>query len=82
MSPNSGHISDWFYITMKITIMRQMVKGLSKKHQNKLGELLDSIKWNIWHGNVDKALDRTVPFCDNIEREPLDKDSYLQKLWK
>ena len=30
MSPNSEHLLDWFHITMKITVMRQMVKGLSE----------------------------------------------------
>ena len=43
---------------------------------------MDSIKWNIWHGNVDKALDRIASFCDDIECEPLEKDSNLHKLWK
>jgi hypothetical protein len=28
MNPNAQHILDWFHITMRLTVMRQMAKGL------------------------------------------------------
>jgi hypothetical protein len=43
------YILDWFHIAMKF-------QNLSIPDIGK--ELLDSIKWNLWHGNCDKALER------------------------
>ena len=81
ISPQSEHVLDWFHITMKITVMRQMVKGLSINYTDELDKQLDRIKWNIWHGNVFKALDRIEAFCNDIECEQLDQGSKLNKLW-
>ncbi len=61
LSPQSEHLLDWFHITMRLTVMRQMLKGLSDllpldriildpDHE------LERIKWFLWHGNVFKAL--------------------------
>lgn len=81
ISPRSEHLLDWFHITMKITVMKQMVKGLSESEQDKL-EKLESIKWNIWHGNVDKTLSHIESFCEDIDTEKLDKESKKYKLYK
>jgi hypothetical protein len=65
---------------MRITVMKQMVSGLSDNSRDQLHKQLESIKWNIWHGNVDKALDKIDSFCDDDEE--LNKDSKRYKLWK
>ncbi len=48
--PESQHILDWFHITMRLTVLKQYAKGVSK-NDPKLGtELLDSLtstKWSI-----------------------------------
>jgi hypothetical protein len=82
ISPQSEHILDWFHITMKITVMRQSVKGFSKKYRDELDKQLESIKWNIWHGNVDKALDKTRSFCEDIECQQLEQENKEYKLQK
>ena len=43
------YILDWFHISMKF-------KNIAMPEDNI--ELFDSIKWNLWHGNCDKALER------------------------
>jgi hypothetical protein len=47
--------------TMRVTILGQYLKGLSRLNQE-VGEgiqkTLESVKWLLWHGKVDKALDR------------------------
>ncbi len=55
---------------MRLTVLKQYAKGVSK-NDPKLGtELLDSLtstKWSIWHGNVIKALehlDDCAAMCD------------------
>jgi hypothetical protein len=83
MNPNAEHILDWFHITQRITVMRQMAKGLGVKG-SQLRELamkeLERIKWFLWHGNVFRAL-QTVQelFMDLDTDEPGEKAAKLLK---
>ncbi len=64
MSPNAEHILDWFHVTMRITVMKQMAKGILKSELPKdLEKNIDGVKWYLWHGNVFNALQR----LENIE---------------
>lgn len=59
MHPESEHILDWFHVTMRLTVLKQFAKGLirsSPEVGNEVNQILESIKWYLWHGNVDKAL--------------------------
>lgn len=73
LSPESEHWLDWFYITIRLTVMRQMLKGTATEIATKatndqdddfptgediqeVEKNLDSLKWNLWHGNVYRAL--------------------------
>ena len=58
LSPQTEHLLDWFHITMRITAMKQMAKGLPSEEKwlpDVVAEL-ESIKWYLWHGNVFRAL--------------------------
>lgn len=58
MSPVAEHILDWFHVTMKLTIMRNIAKGLSGFEDLKdVSQELGRIKWYLWHGNSYKALE-------------------------
>ncbi|MEQ9152614.1 MAG: ISKra4 family transposase [Parvibaculum sp.] len=56
------HVLDWFHLTMRITVMRQIAKRLTCEGEATLaGEVdaaLESIKHHLWHGNVHDALER------------------------
>ncbi len=57
LSPLAEHILDWFHVTMRLTVMKQMAVSLSaQEHLKTLAEDLDSVKWYLWHGNVYRAL--------------------------
>lgn len=73
LSPESEHWLDWFHITMRLTVMGQMLKGaateITKKATNDqddefptgediqdVEKNLESLKWNLWHGNVYRSL--------------------------
>jgi hypothetical protein len=69
LSPQAEHLLDWFHVTMRLTVMGQLVKGLvsgvSSLSSDGDGDVPDSaeiqknlerIKWNLWHGNVRRAL--------------------------
>ncbi len=68
MSPQAEHILDWFHVTMRITQMKQMAKGLAKyKETENLDKNLERIKWFLWHGNVFKSLQLLDDMLFDIE---------------
>jgi hypothetical protein len=58
--PDSEHILDWFHVTMRITVMQQLAKGVLKPadtpEQKGVAAQLEGIKWYLWHANVLRAL--------------------------
>ena len=67
MSPNAEHILDWFHVTMRITVMKQMAKGIPKDEPLKeLEKNLESVKWYLWHGNVFCALQLLEDIEDDL----------------
>lgn len=60
LSPQSGHILDWFHITMKLTVINQMRKSVVGAEPaawlDEVEKDLESLKWHLWNGNVDQAL--------------------------
>ncbi|OWY63556.1 ISKra4 family transposase [cyanobacterium TDX16] len=84
LNPNAEHILDWFHITMRITVMKQIAKGISKEdlsagiNSEFILKDLTSLKWYLWHGNVFKGLSKIEDLIDSAfvlgseddEREP------------
>ena len=61
LNPESTHILDWFHLTMRITVLNQYALGLTKVDQVRGKELQDeltSIKWHLWHGNSNRAIEK------------------------
>ena len=65
LNPQAEHLLDWFHITMRLTVMRQMAKGLSEMIgdgeeryalRQPVLDTLERIKWYLWHGNLYQAL--------------------------
>ncbi|HLB78721.1 MAG TPA: ISKra4 family transposase, partial [Candidatus Dormibacteraeota bacterium] len=60
LNPQAEHLIDWFHITMRLTVMGQMAKGLCKGAASELAtevaRELERLKWFLWHGNVFRAL--------------------------
>jgi hypothetical protein len=59
------YILDWFHISMKF-------KNIAIPEDNV--ELFNNIKWNLWHGNCDKALERLAEFMkikEIVANQPL-----------
>ncbi len=58
LSPQAQHLLDWFHITMRLTVLKQMARGLSSIEDIPPPEKeLERIKHYLWHGNVFKALE-------------------------
>lgn len=92
LNPHAEHILDWFHITMRITVMKQVAKGITKKEPDagisseSIQEKLKKLKWSLWHGNVFKALSKIEDLIDDavvLGSEDYDGEPSLeaQKLW-
>ena len=71
LAPESEHWLDWFHVTMRLTLMGQMTKGLAAESSpgtepsgdedgppdsTSMDKQPESLKWHLWHGNVYRAL--------------------------
>jgi hypothetical protein len=71
MHPEAEHILDWFHLTMRLTVLNQCAKGLANADPDegaKATKHLESVKWYLWHGNVEEALehlDDCYMLCDD-----------------
>ena len=74
---------------MRLTVMGQMIKGLATEVEPdsagtkpvvaSLAEHLESLKWNLWHGNVYRAFQRVEDLEDDLEameENPANKRKY------
>jgi hypothetical protein len=89
LNPNTEYLLDWFHITMRITVMNQVAKGLSKRDpelRKYILKDLTSAKWYLWHGNVFKALELIENLLDNTsvlaehEKKPCLEAKKLSKM--
>jgi hypothetical protein len=54
LSPEAEHVLDWFHLTMRLTVLRQMVKGAAPTPawaEDRLRDL-ERAKWLLWNGHA------------------------------
>jgi hypothetical protein len=57
------HVLDWFHLSMRIQHVNQVAKGWpdatpgEREEAARLGETIEHIRWRLWHGQVQRALD-------------------------
>jgi hypothetical protein len=65
LNPHAEHLLDWFHLTMRLTVLQQTATGLSETTndgeeiyalRDPVVRELERLKWFLWHGNVDQAL--------------------------
>jgi len=80
LSPESEHWLDWFHLTMRLTVMGQLAKGLATEQTEgpetapeeildavDTGKQLERVKWFLWHGNVERALETIEDIEDALD---------------
>ncbi len=84
LNPQSEHLLDWFHITMRLTVIRQMARGMEDKELKELIlPMIESAKWYLWHGNVVRALEKVEDCWCFLDTEiPTIKELKLQKAVK
>jgi len=63
-------VIDWFHITMRLTVLQQQTKALEEKQPESaaaVSKQLESIKYLLWHGNVEEALERLNNLLMDLE---------------
>jgi hypothetical protein len=82
LSPFAEHILDWFHVTMRLTVMKQMAKGLPGDEMLKdIDTDLERVKWYLWHGNVFKALQVLGDVQMDLDSTE-DENSSVSKLYR
>ena len=60
LNPQAEHLLDWFHVTMRLTVLTQLAKGLRAPppaaSADSAAAQLARLKWFCWHGNVFRAL--------------------------
>ncbi len=73
LNPQAEQYLDWFHITMRLTVMNQIAKGLRSRDNPELvtevTEGLKRLKWFLWHGNVFRALQTVEDLEVNLDVE-------------
>ena len=72
LNPQAEHLLDWFHITMRITVMTQIEKGVSYHYDwlhDEIVKTLESIKWYLWHGNVYRALQEIESLAFSLDTD-------------
>jgi hypothetical protein len=90
LNPEAEHLLDWFHVTMRLTVLRQIAKGLPMTvgegdEKCELREpalkVLESIKWYLWHGNAYEALQHLETLEMDLDvADEESKDSTTRKL--
>jgi hypothetical protein len=77
LNPNAEHLLDWFHVTMRMTVMKQMAKGLeSEELKATTLKALEHMKWNLWHGKVWRALQWIEELEMDLEGEDLNEKQH------
>jgi hypothetical protein len=92
LHPDAEHLLDWFHLTMRLTVLKQMAKGLPEivgdgddKYVWRPRVLadLESLKWYLWHGNVFQGLNELQGLEMDLEAATFDtQDEAARKLLK
>lgn len=80
LNPRSEHLLDWFHVTMRITVLGQLAKGLrapplrDEDDEEDFPDVdvareLERLKWFLWHGNVFRALETIEDLGEDLWRE-------------
>jgi hypothetical protein len=70
LNPQAEHLLDWFHLTMRLTVMGQMAKGLGGGDlTTEVTRQLERLKWFLWHGNVFRALQVIEDLEDDLDLE-------------
>lgn len=71
--PESEHVLDWFHLGKRFTAIERQIQGLDRREgctgtHDKLGEIVESGHWRLWHGRVDGSLQRIEEAQNHVRK--------------
>jgi hypothetical protein len=68
IAPEAEHVLDWFHVTMRLTVLGQMIKAAwaDAAMVEAKAAALERIKWLLWHGNAPDAIDDIECLADDV----------------
>ena len=87
MPQPTTHIIDWFHIAMKIQPLQQVADHIVRWRQERIGETaaLDkqtqALKWKLWHGQVDRAIQHLERMIADMTRLCGQGDLSARRVW-
>lgn len=68
IAPESEHVLDWFHLSMRLTVLRQMMKGAWADPETVEAKTaaLERIKWLLWHGNAPDAIEDAECLAEDV----------------
>jgi hypothetical protein len=69
IAPEAEHVLDWFHVTMRLTVLGQMIKGAWTDAAiiDAKTAALDRIKWLLWHGNAPDAIEDIECLAEDVD---------------
>jgi len=67
LSPQAEYLLDWFHITIRITVLKNMAVNPFKDKSLDFHKEMASIKHYLWHGNVYQALQQLSYLVDEVD---------------
>jgi hypothetical protein len=86
LAPQATHVLDWFHLTRYLTIIKQILLGREGLQQfpslihHRLDTWLTSMKWRLWHGRVNGALERLASMRLILQRDAVRRKSAAARL--
>ena len=81
------HIIDWFHIAMKIQPLQQVADHIVRWRQERIGETaaldkqIQALKWKLWHGQVDRAIQHLERIIAEMTRLCGEDDLSARRVW-
>ena len=69
IGPCGEHVLDWFRITMRVTVLVWLAKGVPHHDKDagaRLTKLLERIRWKLWHGDTIDAREAIAEFEEGL----------------
>jgi hypothetical protein len=87
MPQPTAHIIGWFHIAMKIQPLRQVADHIARRRQERtsgtaaLDNQIGALKWKLWHGQADRAIQHLERIITDITRLSGQGDLSARRVW-
>src|ERR1019366_561773 len=80
------HVLDWFHLSMRVQHVAQTARSWPRGTEEdlnqgaKLAKIIERIRWRLWHGRPQDALDLTAEVLLEVKRQTQLTAAYSKKL--